>query len=125
MGLGEQPALEQLRRGPLKDLLHRHNDTEPTGGRTLSVVHFVLGTQPSDGAPRDPDNLWPEPWFGNWNAKDKDSLESRLNAMVCSNEIGLREAQKDIATDWVAAYKKHICEAGTKLTPIETLACAR
>ena len=77
------------------------------------------------GAPRDPDNLWPEPWFGDWNAKDKDSLESRLNAMVCSGQIGLRDAQKEIAADWVAAYKKNICDSGTKLTPLEKQACAK
>jgi hypothetical protein len=62
------------------------------------------------GHPRSPDNLWPEPWFGDWNAGVKDKLENRLHALVCSGEISLREAQKAIASDWIAAYKKYIGE---------------
>ena len=60
------------------------------------------------GHPTSPDNLWPEPWFGTWNAKVKDALEDRLHAMVCSGDISLRDAQKAIATDWVGAYRKYV-----------------
>jgi len=60
------------------------------------------------GDPRSPDNLWPEPWFGDWNARVKDKLENRLHALVCSGEIRLRDAQKAIAVDWVAAYRKYV-----------------
>jgi hypothetical protein len=60
------------------------------------------------GAPRDPDNLWPEPWFGPWNARVKDALETRMKRMVCSGEVTLSEAQTAISTDWVAAYKKYV-----------------
>lgn len=60
------------------------------------------------GDPRSPDNLWPEPWFGPWNAHDKDVLETKLKEMVCGGEISLKDAQAAIATDWVAAYKSYI-----------------
>jgi hypothetical protein len=67
------------------------------------LVSLELG-----GHPTNPDNLWPEPWFGNWNARVKDALEDRLHAMVCNGAISLRDAQKAIATDWIAAYKHYV-----------------
>jgi hypothetical protein len=70
------------------------------------LVSLELG-----GDPRNPDNLWPEPWFGPWNAHVKDRLDNRLHQMVCAGEIPLREAQQAIATDWVAAYRKYVGNA--------------
>jgi hypothetical protein len=53
-------------------------------------------------------NLWPEPYTsGMWNAHVKDDLEERLHEMVCHGELDLSAAQRDIATDWIAAYKKY------------------
>jgi hypothetical protein len=57
------------------------------------------------GAPNDPRNLWPQPGAS---PNPKDDLENRLNAMVCDGEIGLAAAQREIATDWVAAYHRLI-----------------
>jgi len=55
------------------------------------------------------DNLWPQPYDGTWNAHDKDRLEQRLHAMICKQKsISLSDAQQEISTDWVAAYKKYI-----------------
>jgi hypothetical protein len=34
-------------------------------------------------------------------------LEDRLHRMVCNNQIDLASAQHEIATDWIAAYKKY------------------
>ena len=58
--------------------------------------------------PRDPDNLWPQPWFGVWNARVKDRLENKLHQMVCNGDIALAEAQKAIAEDWIGAYQKYV-----------------
>ncbi len=55
------------------------------------------------GATNDPRNLWPEPGAS---PNPKDKLEDRLNAMVCEGEIGLATSQREIATDWVAAYHR-------------------
>ena len=53
-------------------------------------------------------NLWPEPYTSRiWNARVKDDLEERLHEMVCDGKLNLSEAQRDIATDWIAAYKKY------------------
>lgn len=53
-------------------------------------------------------NLWPEPYFNiEWNARVKDALEERLQTMVCKGDVDLKTAQRDIATNWIAAYKKY------------------
>src|SRR5579871_178397 len=53
-------------------------------------------------------NLWPQPYFNTtWHAGIKDQLERRLHAMVCSGEIDLATAQRDLATNWIEAYKKY------------------
>jgi hypothetical protein len=52
-------------------------------------------------------NLWPQPYSTLWNAHVKDALEDRLHSMVCEGKLDLRTAQRDIATDWIAAYKKY------------------
>jgi hypothetical protein len=53
-------------------------------------------------------NLWPEPYSSaTWNAHVKDALEERLHEMVCAGKLDLSTAQRDIATDWIAAYKKY------------------
>ena len=57
------------------------------------------------------DNLWPQPYDGDWNAHDKDRLENKLHAMVCKDKsISLEDAQKEISTDWIVAYKKYVGE---------------
>ena len=63
---------------------------------------------PRLGGTEDIRNLWPEPYRDQvWNAHVKDALEERLHEMVCSGQLDLRTAQRDIATDWIAAYKKY------------------
>ena len=39
--------------------------------------------------------------------RDKDALENRLHQLVCQNKIDLATAQRDLATDWISAYKKY------------------
>ncbi len=55
-------------------------------------------------------NLWPQSYCGQWNAHDKDKLENMLHRLVCSGDITLDEAQREISTDWIAAYRKYIGE---------------
>ena len=52
-------------------------------------------------------NLWPESYEIEWNARVKDELENRLHVLVCDGTVNLRDAQRAIATDWIAAYKKY------------------
>lgn len=63
---------------------------------------------PELGGATDIRNLWPEPYHNAvWNAHVKDQLEDRLHSMVCHGEVDLATAQRDIATDWIAAYRKY------------------
>lgn len=69
------------------------------------------------GGSNDPKNLWPEPYEGTvWNAHVKDQLENRLHKMICGGQIGVEDAQKAIATDWVSAYKKYISPTPVQAT---------
>jgi hypothetical protein len=59
------------------------------------------------GAP-DAQNLWPQRYASrNWNAYVKDQLERYLPRLVCNGSVPLQTAQRDIAVDWIAAYKKY------------------
>jgi len=72
----------------------------------------VRGTRPSRtncrGGNTSVANLWPQPWDGTDGAHVKDVLEARLAAMVCAGQLPLATVQHDIATDWVAAYRKYV-----------------
>ena len=60
-------------------------------------------------------NLWPEPYFHtNWNAYVKDTLEDHFHAMVCSGQMDLPTAQREIAQNWVAAYQKYFRTRGPR-----------
>lgn len=63
---------------------------------------------PGLGGAEDIHNLWPQPYSSRtWNAHVKDALEEHLHAMVCEGKLDLSTAQRDIATDWIAAYKNY------------------
>src|SRR5580658_9476221 len=63
---------------------------------------------PGLGGTEDIQNLWPQPFNSEkWNARVKDELEERLHQMVCSGDLDLPTAQHEIASDWIAAYKKY------------------
>jgi len=63
---------------------------------------------PELGGATDIRNLWPEPYQDTvWNAHVKDQLENRLHEMVCRGDVDLATAQRDISTDWIAAYRKY------------------
>jgi hypothetical protein len=54
-------------------------------------------------------NLWPQPNNTSpWNARAKDRLEVRLHKLVCSDQVDLETAQREIATDWTEAYLRYI-----------------
>ena len=54
------------------------------------------------GAPRDPQNLWPEPRYeaGGYTASDKDTVENRLEREVCADDLTLADACWWIVNDW-------------------------
>jgi len=73
--------------------------------RAYEVDYLVT---PALGGADDIHNLWPHSYSHTvWNAGVKDALEDRLREMVCEGSIDLGEAQSEIATNWIAAYKKY------------------
>jgi hypothetical protein len=52
-------------------------------------------------------NLWPQPYSSTWNARVKDQLEDHLHELVCQGKVQLVTAQSDIASNWIAAYKRY------------------
>ena len=64
---------------------------------------------PELGGMTDRRNLWPEPYgLRAWNAHAKDSLEAILPQLVCSGRIDLVTAQREMASNWISAYKKYL-----------------
>jgi hypothetical protein len=68
------------------------------------------------GHPREPENLWLQPWDGEWGARVKDRLEVKLKALVCRGQISLDRARHTIAVDWIAAFKTYV-GGGPQLQP--------
>jgi hypothetical protein len=83
-----------------------YSDENP---RDYEEDHFIpleLG-----GNPRDPKNLWPEPYHASVDdggAHAKDEVENYLHRQVCSGGMSLDEAQKKIARDWYSIYRTDI-----------------
>jgi hypothetical protein len=73
--------------------------------RAYEVDYLVT---PALGGSDDIHNLWPHSYSATaWNAGVKDALEDRLRGMVCDGSLDLTEAQREIASNWIAAYKKY------------------
>jgi hypothetical protein len=63
---------------------------------------------PGLGGSGDIRNLWPEPRYDTvWNSFVKDQLEEYLHRAVCGGRVSLPIAQREIASNWIAAYKKY------------------
>lgn len=63
------------------------------------IVPLALGGHPSSLQ-----NLELQSWEGQDGAKKKDRLEIKLQCLVCSGQLSLDEARRDIAGDWRGAY---------------------
>jgi hypothetical protein len=73
--------------------------------RAYEVDYLVT---PALGGADDIHNLWPHSYSATaWNARVKDALEDRLRGMVCDGSLDLTVAQQEIASNWIAAYKKY------------------
>ena len=73
--------------------------------RSYEVDYLIA---PALGGATDVRNLWPQPYAGGvWNARVKDALENQLRQLVCEGAVDLPTAQHEIATDWIATYRKY------------------
>jgi hypothetical protein len=87
-----------------RDVLRRYQmDDVPPAEYELDYL-----ITPELGGSADARNLWPQRYASRvWNAHVKDQLERLLPQLVCRGEMDLATAQREIAEDWVAAYKRH------------------
>lgn len=57
------------------------------------------------GGSNDISNLWPEPATPKPGFHEKDRVENYLHDQICDGNISLRQAQIEIATNWLAVYQ--------------------
>lgn len=86
-----------------------YEDTSPRSYEEDHLISLTIG-----GNPRDPKNLWPEPYAGACGAHVKDKLENALNRAVCTGRITLADAQQAIAKDWISAYRRFVNPRGCR-----------
>lgn len=90
---------------PLKQQVWREYGLSDVSARAYAMDYLVT---PQLGGAADIRNLWPQPALDTvWNARAKDALEDHLHRLVCSGQLDLSTAQREISQNWVAAYKKY------------------
>jgi hypothetical protein len=73
--------------------------------RAYEVDYLIT---PALGGADDIRNLWPQSSAATvWNAQVKDALEAHLRTLVCAGDLELTTAQRELATNWIDAYKKY------------------
>ncbi len=76
-------------------------------GADPQVYEIDYLVTPALGGAEDIRNLWPHSYSATvWNAKVKDQLEIKLRDLVCNGDLDLATAQREIAGNWIFAYKK-------------------
>ena len=77
------------------------------------ITHHATGEYEVDhfvslelGGSNDISNLWPEPAAPTPGFHQKDKVENYLHDQVCSGAMTLAEAQRQIATNWLAVYEQ-------------------
>jgi hypothetical protein len=80
-----------------------YEDKNPKDYEEDHLVSLQLGRNP-----RDPKNLWPEPYAGSCGVRVKDVHETKLKHLVYSGTLSLEGAQNAIASDWMAAYNHYV-----------------
>ena len=101
---GDRPSVPATAAGVPREVFARYGIDY---GRAAEYELDFLIT-PELGGAADPRNLWPQPYGATvWNAYVKDELEQHLGRMVCAGTLDLATAQRDIATDWIGAYRRY------------------
>lgn len=114
----QEPRVPVIPTSLQQRVFERYRVDQPRDGQ-YEVDYLIT---PELGGATDIRNLWPEPYHDAvWNAHVKDQLEDRLHSMVCGGQVDLATAQRDIASDWIAAYRKYF-HADSPLTSGSQLA---
>jgi hypothetical protein len=75
-----------------------YSDTSTSSYEEDHFIPLELG-----GSPRDPGNLWPEPYSGSQTAYTKDGVETKLKNAVCDGRITLSAARTAMKNNWTTA----------------------
>jgi hypothetical protein len=89
----------------VKQTLMQRAKMNPALAQSYELDHTIplaLG-----GHPRKLDNLALQIWEGENGAKKKDRLEVKLQCLVCSHQVTLATAQREIVEDWQGAYDRY------------------
>jgi len=89
----------------VKEMLMQRARKNPALSQYYELDHIIplaLG-----GHPRKLDNLELQILEGENGAKKKDRLEAKLHCLVCSGQVKLATAQREILEDWQGAYHKY------------------
>ncbi|WP_432850580.1 hypothetical protein ACQPXB_21600 [Amycolatopsis sp. CA-161197] len=77
-----------------------YSDTNLADYEEDHMIPLELG-----GSPKDPGNLWPEPYAGTQTAHTKDGTETKLKNAVCAGTITLSAARTAIKNNWTTALQ--------------------
>jgi len=72
-------------------------------GKTYEIDHIISLEL---GGSNDVVNLFPEPYLPSPGAHQKDQVENWLHQQVCTGQMPLAVAQREIAADWYQPYLK-------------------
>ena len=106
---GSASKARQISGATKREVFRRYRITPQPGAYEIDhLISLELGGS------NDLANLWPQPYDGPRNAHDKDALENQLHTLVCTGYVRLAEAQRAIATDWIAALKRYGGKGGPR-----------
>jgi len=89
----------------LKEKIYRQYGIRSRKNGEYSIDHLIPLQM---GGSNSIKNLWPQSYKTQpWNGHTKNALGTRLRDKICAGELDMKTAQRDIATDWIAAYKKY------------------
>jgi hypothetical protein len=109
VGVGDLCGAREIGNDPpvvpsIEQAVFQEYDIPASSRRDYELDYLIT---PALGGAASIQNLWPQPNSSPWNASVKDQLEDHLHELVCQGKVQLTTAQSDLASDWVAAYKRY------------------